>query len=144
MSKSLKTIIRDFEKFSDTFDDEMIDCKLEYAFPSCILRWGEKSCELDTNVYELIKDCSSLSREIASRLRWIGDELNRENVEFLSDVSKSIRAITKIVEGTPESISNLVDDNIEIAVSTKDIVELSTVWSKLKFCQRFLEDEFRK
>lgn len=142
MSKSLKTIIRDFEKFSDTFDDEMIDCKLEYAFPSCILRWGEKSCELDTSVYELIKDCSSLSREIASRLRWIGDELNRENMEFLSDVSKSIRAITKIVEGTSESISNLVDDDVEIAVSTKDVVELSTVWSKLKYFQRFSSDKF--
>lgn len=142
MSKSLKTIIRDFEKFSDTFDDEMIDCKLEYAFPSCILRWDEKSCELDTNVYELIKDCSSLSREIASRLRWIGDELNRENMEFLSDVSKSIRAITKIVEGTSESISNLVDDDVEIAVSTKDVVELSTVWSKLKYFQRFSADKF--
>lgn len=144
MSKSLKTIIRDFEKFSDIYDDETIDCKVEYAFPSCVLSWGEKSCELDTNVYELIKDCSSLSREVAFRLRWVGDELNRENMEFLSDLSKSIRAITKIVKGTPESISNLVDDDVEIVVSTKDIVELSTVWSKLKYCQRFLEDEFRK
>lgn len=122
----------------------MVDCKLDYAFPYCVLRWGEKSCELDTNVYELIKDCSSLSREIATHLRWVGDELNRENMEFLSDVSRNVKSITKIVKGTPESISNLVDGSIEIIVSPEDAVKLLTMWSKLKFCQRFLEDEFYK
>lgn len=144
MSKDLKTIIRDLERFSDIFDDEMIECNLDYAFPSCALSWGEKSCELDTNVYELIKDCSSLSREIATHLRWVGDELNRENIEFLSDVSRNIKAITKIVKDTPESIADLVDDDIEVSVSPEDTVKLLTMWSKLKFCQRFLEDELYK
>lgn len=147
MSKSLKKIAADFEIFSYICDEEIKKYKLDYALPFCALERNNKLYMLDTSVYELLRDCKLICRELASIIRVFNrgiGVIGEDNKELLSNVSDNTRSIATVLKEASDDIVNLSESGVELRLPQEDICELTTVWSTLKYCQRFLGNEFYK
>lgn len=144
MSKSLKKIAADFEIFSDTCDEEIKKYKLHYALPFCVLERNSKLYGLDTSVYELLRNCNRICRELASIIKTLDRDMREDDKELLSNVSDNTKSIATVLKEVSDDTVSLSESGVELRLPQEDICELTTVWSTLKYCQRFLGNEFYK
>lgn len=144
MGKGFKKIITDFEIFSDVCDKEIKKYNLHYALPFCALERSGKWYWLDTSVYELLRDCNLLCRELASIIRNFDGNIKEDDKELLSNVSDNTKSIATVLKEVSDDTVSLSESGVELRLPQEDICELATVWSTLKYCQRFLGNEFYK